>query len=315
MFDLNRLLRARSSRPAVDFNAMLNWKLLRGSHEFPGPDGGTCINEAAIVAAGYPYRSVQSIDDCPTSFSRPMALFAMCLNDALDDDLRQELLMRFVTRLAGSADAPRIELERAQFLMTRIATDILAPALARAGLDELADRCRSITTPQDLFYLAHSIRGEAHAQSGVHLLLISACDHAADAAEQWGSARATDIVLSASRVVGEVAAAVSDHVPPSYRDRATADVYRQAAAILDDALKIGNQSDLTSDEMAVLRLADAKQAAAKREQAAAPRSRWLRGFRPDARRTFAGPRRTGCTGHAGCGRLNLDGSSGRLPHV
>ena len=71
---------------------MLNWKLLRGSHEFPGPDGGTCINEAAIVAAGYPYRSVQSIDDCPSSFSRPMSLFAMCLNDALDDDLRQELL-------------------------------------------------------------------------------------------------------------------------------------------------------------------------------------------------------------------------------
>ena len=269
MFDLNRLLRLKSSTPAVDFNAMLNWKLLRGSHEFPGPDGGTCINEAAIVAAGYPYRSVQSIDDCPTSFSRPMALFAMCLNDALDDDLRQELLMQFVTRLPGSADAPRTELERAQYLMTRIATDILAPALARAGLAELADRCQSITTAQDLFYLAHSIRGDTYARSGVHLLLISACDHAADAAEQWGSARAIDIVLSASRVVGEVAAAVSDHVPPSCRDRATADVYRQAAAILADALKIGNHSDLTDGDMAVLRLADAKQAAAKREQAAA----------------------------------------------
>jgi hypothetical protein len=22
---------------------MLEWKLLRGSHDFPGPDGGTCI--------------------------------------------------------------------------------------------------------------------------------------------------------------------------------------------------------------------------------------------------------------------------------
>jgi hypothetical protein len=269
MFDLNRLLRARSARPAVDFNAMLSWKLLRGSHEFPGPDGGTCINEAAIVAAGYPYRSVQSVDDCPLSFSRPMSLFAMCLNDALDDELRQELLMRFVTRLAGSADTPDVELERAQLLMARIATDILAPALAQAGLKELADRCRSITTPQDLFYLAHAIRSEARLNNGVHLLLISACDHAADGAERWGSARATDIVLSASRVVGEVAAAVSDHVPPSYRDRATADVYRQAAVILDDALKTGNQAEMTSDEMAVLRLEDAKHAAAKRERAAA----------------------------------------------
>ena len=269
MFDLTRLLHARSPRPAVDFNAMLNWKLLRGSHDFPGPDGGTCINEAAIVSAGYPYRSVQSIDDCPSSFSRPMSLFAMCLNDALDDELRQELLMRFVTRLAGSADTRPVELERAQTLMARIATDILAPALAQAGLQELSDRCRSITTPQDLFYLAHAIRGEARLNSGVHLLLISACDHAADAAEQWSSSRPTEIVLSASRVVGEVAAAVSDHVPPSYRDRATADVYRQAAAILDDALRIGKQSAMTSDEMAVLRLEDAKHAAAKREQAAA----------------------------------------------
>jgi hypothetical protein len=35
------------------FETILNWKLLDGSHDFPGPDGGTCINEAAIVAAGF----------------------------------------------------------------------------------------------------------------------------------------------------------------------------------------------------------------------------------------------------------------------
>ena len=34
-----------------DFNSILNWRLLSGSHDFPGPEGGTCINEAAIVAA------------------------------------------------------------------------------------------------------------------------------------------------------------------------------------------------------------------------------------------------------------------------
>jgi hypothetical protein len=34
------------------FNHILNWKLLVGSHEFPGKDGGTCINEAAVIAAG-----------------------------------------------------------------------------------------------------------------------------------------------------------------------------------------------------------------------------------------------------------------------
>ena len=60
MIDLNRLLNVLSFRTdaAAEFQRMLEWKLLRGSHEFPGPDGGTCVNEAAIVAAGYSYRPV-----------------------------------------------------------------------------------------------------------------------------------------------------------------------------------------------------------------------------------------------------------------
>jgi hypothetical protein len=48
----------------ADFEAILNWRLLAGSHPFPGPDGGTCINEAAIVAAGLPYRTIRSSADC-----------------------------------------------------------------------------------------------------------------------------------------------------------------------------------------------------------------------------------------------------------
>ena len=35
MFDLNRLLNAFHSGTAADFQRMLEWKLLRGSHEFP----------------------------------------------------------------------------------------------------------------------------------------------------------------------------------------------------------------------------------------------------------------------------------------
>src|SRR5947208_15946430 len=111
MFDLNRLLNARMlnasllngmsfhSGATADFQRMLDWKLLRGSHEFPGPDGGTCINEAAIVAAGYPYRAVYCVKDLPASFSRPISMLALCLNDTLEDELRQELLMPFVARL------------------------------------------------------------------------------------------------------------------------------------------------------------------------------------------------------------------------
>jgi hypothetical protein len=40
------------------FDHILNWTLKMGSHQFPGPDGGTCINEAALVAMGFEYRPI-----------------------------------------------------------------------------------------------------------------------------------------------------------------------------------------------------------------------------------------------------------------
>ncbi len=86
---------------------MLNWKLLRGSHEFPGPDGGTCVNEAAIVAAGYPYTLGAVVSTTARRRSRVRWHFRHVPERiALDDELRQDLLLPFVTRLAGSADAP-----------------------------------------------------------------------------------------------------------------------------------------------------------------------------------------------------------------
>jgi hypothetical protein len=142
MFDLNRLLNVMSFQPdaPADFQRMLEWKLLRGSHEFPGPDGGTCINEAAIVAAGYPYRAVYCVKDMPAGFSRPIAMLALCLNDTLEDELRQELLVPFVARLGGTADSPMIEMLRAELMLKRMAAEIMAPALVRAGFVEQIGR-------------------------------------------------------------------------------------------------------------------------------------------------------------------------------
>src|SRR5687767_13988512 len=40
---------ARRTADMGDFDHILNWKLKEGSHAFPSKDGGTCINEAAIV--------------------------------------------------------------------------------------------------------------------------------------------------------------------------------------------------------------------------------------------------------------------------
>jgi hypothetical protein len=106
-----------------DFDHILNWKLLRGSHSFPGPDGGTCINEAAVVACGFPYQSISSVGRMPACFSRPICQLAMRLNDEATDEERKRLLP-FVTRLA-CADTPEVEHERALYINTRISTSQL----------------------------------------------------------------------------------------------------------------------------------------------------------------------------------------------
>lgn len=110
----------------MNFDTILNWKLLSGSHEFPGPDGGTCINEAAIVAAGFEYKAINSPNDLPKCFSKPIARLAMTLNDFMPDDLRQGL-MKYVCRLAGSADVFSVETRR-----SCLRDDILG-----AGVDDL----------------------------------------------------------------------------------------------------------------------------------------------------------------------------------
>ena len=243
MFELNRLLNVIPFRTgtAAGFQHMLDWKLLRGSHEFPGPDGGTCINEAAIVAAGYSYRAVHSIDDCPSSFSRPIAMFALCLNDLLEDAPRQELLIPFVTRLDGTADTSKVEMTRAEVMLRRTAAEILAPALARAGFGELARQCRCLTTPDELIEITRSLR--SHTAPGVHLLLVAACDSAADAAQQWLSGRPCEVARCLAHVIGDIATVMGDGLAPAARDRASTKVFKRATAILDAVLKIGKRSD------------------------------------------------------------------------
>jgi hypothetical protein len=100
------------------FDTILNWKLQRGSHTFPGKDGGTCINEAAIVAAGFPYRPVRTVYDMPACFSRPICTLAMYLNDWSSDEERQQLLP-FVTRLA-CAETAEVEQQREVYIALRI---------------------------------------------------------------------------------------------------------------------------------------------------------------------------------------------------
>ncbi len=96
------------------FDHLLNWKLKVGSHRFPGPDGGTCINEAALVAVGLPYKRIRSVWQMPKCFSRPICRLALRLNDQAIDSQRQRLLP-YVTRLA-CADTREIERQRAAYI-------------------------------------------------------------------------------------------------------------------------------------------------------------------------------------------------------
>jgi hypothetical protein len=150
------------------FDHILNWKLKQGSHVFPGKDGGTCINEAAIVAAGFPYRPVRTVETMPDCFSRPICRLAMLLNDEASDEQRQ-LLLPFVTRLA-CADTKKVEWERevyiSQHLRYRISfrdrlevlegalaigrqADVLAPAAVRSRLDAVQQKAKVPTSVAD----------------------------------------------------------------------------------------------------------------------------------------------------------------------
>ena len=252
MFDFNRLLNSLSSRAGAvaDFRRMLEWKLLRGSHEFPGPDGGTCLNEAAVVAAGYPYRAIYCVRDLPASFSRPISMLALCLNDTLEDGLRQQLLLPFVARLGGSADAPKTEMTRAELVLARTAAEIVAPALARAGYGEIAERCRSYRTPTELVELPRRMRDYGH--SVLHQSLTSALEHIADAGRQWLSGLPTEVVFCAFSAMREIAMLDGEC--------RMEEVYRRAVAILDAAIAIGNRAEASAPEVVADRMDAAKRA-------------------------------------------------------
>ena len=120
--------------------SLLDWKLLMGSHEWPGPDGGTCINEAAIVVAGFHYSPVGGPEDFPPCFSTELGMLLLSLNDALSDERRQRL-MRFVLRLPGSKDVAKVERRRCRFLH-----DGIQALLVRYGLplDAMSSHLRSL---------------------------------------------------------------------------------------------------------------------------------------------------------------------------
>jgi hypothetical protein len=257
-----------------DFNPILNWKLLAGSHEFPGPDGGTCINEAAIVAAGFAYREIGSPEDCPPCFSRTLAAYALSLNDRIqDDELRQKLLMPFVTRLAGSADADRVEEWRARHIIGAIVGRVLPPALEFCGLFNAAIACRSAGTVEEtraamavtVEVIEKMIRFDENLSRVFDDPLLMVADALRDLLlyEEWGKTQpmlhAGDLAAYADTILhGRQGAQKTSGAEPRFA---------AATAILGEALDIGNQADSIAAETLLSRFEKAKRV--ERESGAA----------------------------------------------
>jgi hypothetical protein len=44
---------------SFDFQQLANFSLARGSHKQPSKGGNICVNEAAVIAAGFQYREIR----------------------------------------------------------------------------------------------------------------------------------------------------------------------------------------------------------------------------------------------------------------
>jgi hypothetical protein len=234
-----------------EFEHILNWRVLEGSHAFPGRDGGTCINEAAIVAAGFKYRSVEDVGDMPPCFSPVIAQFALSLNDRMPDDQRQRLLP-FVARLAGTADKPGVELRRAEYLALEACRRFLSRALDAAGLPDHAARCRAVRTlngAQSAVYAAARAMGDATAEavstavSTVWAATDAAVWAAVAARAEARAASVAAMAAKAARVGGDAAA------------------WDDAIAMLEGVLAIGRQAEPLDAALVAERLERAKEAA------------------------------------------------------
>jgi hypothetical protein len=127
-----------------DFQQLANFRLARGSHKQPNKGGNICVNEAAVIAAGFQYREIRDVSCLPDCFSRPVSEYAIYLNDFMMHRLRNELLVPFITRLPGTSDAPWIEQERARLIVVETVRRIVAAEYDEVwGKPKLAARCRA----------------------------------------------------------------------------------------------------------------------------------------------------------------------------
>jgi len=216
----------------------LNWQLKHGSHDFPGPDGGTCINEAALVVAGLGYREVTSVEDLPEFFCPVISQFCLTLNDAMPEGETLNRLRPFAARLAGSGDGRRTADRRALYLASRAAGEIVPLAIDEIQ-PEAATRLRDAGTPEAQF---------AELQKLLQFPLPEDVSQAAGAAH-----RALDRALKMKSAIYAAELAAICAVRTAAVNQGAWDL---AIDILDGVLSIGKQADPIDADMVTQRAAE-----------------------------------------------------------
>ena len=141
-----------------DIHRLGKIKLAKGGHNETNADGEVCVNEAAILAAGFDHRKVRQACDCPPCFSRVIAQYAIILNDRMPDDLRNELLTPFILRLAGTADRSAVELKRLTFIVLQSMRKMNSYFFRQVmGRPDFAEQCEKVETIPEAWLVAKRI--------------------------------------------------------------------------------------------------------------------------------------------------------------
>jgi len=228
-----------------DFQQLANFRLARGSHKQPNKDGNICVNEAAVIAAGFHYREIRDVSCLPDCFSRPVSGYAIYLNDFMMHRVRNELLTPFVIRLPGTSDAPWIEEERARFIVIETARRIVA-----AEYDEVCRKPKLAAKCCAVRFFEQVSPAMAKAQAVLPL----------ECAKQ--TLKGLRACLHPDLRVGPPCAAAAQAVARSFRNRfgpgADRKIWEMAAIILEKAILLGRHDGIDDPATAAERLERAK---------------------------------------------------------
>lgn len=118
----------------------LPFRLDPGDHSLD-ESGYLCVNEAAIVAAGLEFNSVQETDDLPRCFSQVLGGFLLEVNDAAGSRaVRHQILESYVRRMYASRGTAAQERLRLVVFAKALAARLLLPKVRkRLRLEKLGE--------------------------------------------------------------------------------------------------------------------------------------------------------------------------------